>query len=448
MEGMLTAARIPGYSMDVLPSAWTIDEVQGPNVTDKNTVITLATMTSDAYARFHNESRWSDVDGFNRSQPFGWESDGLRGHVFTNEDNSTVVIAIKGTTRGSFYDSGGTSTNDQLNDNLFASCCCAQQGSRWWTAIPGCDCATSTYSCNSTCLVQSMRNESRYYTASRRLYSNVTELYPNSTIWLAGHSLGGMISGLLGLTYGLPTVTFQAVPDALAASRLGLPQPPGSILGKPQTRKLTGIYHVGHTGDPIYMGSCNGPNSLCSVAGFSFESQCHSGQSCIYDVVGDKGWRVSLWYHPISYVIENVLKPYDTVPECLETLECQDCYNWKYYESHQSSTTTTTTTTTTTSTSTSRSTTRTETCKTPGWWGCLDETTTTTTTTSSEMTTTSTSTCKTPGWFGCNDKTTTTTTSELNDASATQRFTETLPVFTTSQPLRVTARPEGRPERA
>lgn len=100
VESMLTAARVPGYSMNVLPSAWTVDSVSGPNITDKETIVTLATMTSDAYAQFKNMSNWSDVDGFNRSQPFGWESDGLRGHVFTNDDNSTVVIAIKGTSRG------------------------------------------------------------------------------------------------------------------------------------------------------------------------------------------------------------------------------------------------------------------------------------------------------------------------------------------------------------
>lgn len=342
-----------------------------------------------------------------------------------------------------FYDDEGTSTNDKLNDNLFASCCCAQQGSRWWTAIPGCNCATGTYNCNSTCLVQSMRNESRYYTASRYLYGNVTDLYPNSNIWLAGHSLGGMISALLGLTYGLPTVTFQAVPDALAASRLGLPQPPGAIPGFPQTREMTGIFHVGHTGDPIYMGSCNGPNSLCSVAGFSFESQCHSGRSCIYDVVGDKGWRVSLWYHPINYVIKNVLKVYDTVPECLGTSECQDCYNWKYFESHESSSTTRSST----SSSTTRVQTRTETCKTPGWWGCLDKTTSTTTTTTSKTSTT-TSTCKTPGWFGCNDKTETASSTSLTTAVPAMQTPTSMgvdPVTRSEQPhIHVTAAPGFR----
>lgn len=85
------------------------------------------------------------------------------------------------------------------------------------------------------------------------LYSNVTELYPDSNVWFAGHSLGGSVGSFLGLTFGLPAVTFEAVPDALPARRLGLPVAPGSISGLPQTRQYTGSYHFGQTADPIYM---------------------------------------------------------------------------------------------------------------------------------------------------------------------------------------------------
>lgn len=99
----------------------------------------------------------------------------------------------------------------------------------------------------------SLRDENRYYRAALDLYSNATELYPDSDVWLAGHSLGGSISSFLGLTFGLPVVTFEAVPDALPAARLGLPVPPGSVLGAPQTRQYTGAYHFGQTADPIYM---------------------------------------------------------------------------------------------------------------------------------------------------------------------------------------------------
>jgi lipase ATG15 len=226
------------------------------------------------------------------------------------------------------------------------------------------------------------------------------------------------VSSLIGLTFGRPTVTFQAVPDVLAANRLGLPPPPGSVPGQVQTRSFTGAYHIGHTADPVYMGSCNGATSSCSFAGYAFEAQCHTSKSCVYDVVGDKGWRVSMTTHPILVVIKDVIKQYDTVPECVETPECQDCFAWKFYESHNS----TSTTTSMTSTSTTRTNTRTSTCKTPGWWGCLDETTTTESTTTS---TTTTKTCETPGWFGCLDESTTasTTTTEITTTTSTSTTT-------------------------
>lgn len=301
------------------------------------------------------------------------------------------------------FDGDGTTTNDKINDNLFASCCCAQQGVITWLQV--CDCATSAFTCNRTCVVQALLNESRYYSAARNLYTNVSQDYPTSNIWLVGHSLGGAVSSLLGLTYGLPTVTFEAVPEALAAARLGLPQPPDSLYGAHQSRSMTGAYHFGHTADPIYMGACNGGFSFCSMAGYAFESQCHTGQRCVYDVVGDKGWRLSIRTHGIRGVIDNVIKDYDETPECAAEPECQDCYNWNYYDSNNSLPTTTIQTTTSPATKTR---TQTSNCKTPGWWGCLDETTTTTTATSTISTTTTattTTTCETSGWFGrCLDK--------------------------------------------
>ncbi|KAK3375500.1 Alpha/Beta hydrolase protein [Podospora didyma] len=407
VDPMVAMARQRGFVSVLSADAWTLDDVSGPNITDKETVLNMALMASNAYVEKPRLPDWEDVSApFNRSADFGWEGDGLRGHVWADENNGTIVIGLKGTSPAVF-DGDGTTTNDKVNDNLFFSCCCAQQGPWTWHQV--CDCATSTYSCNNTCVVQALRDESRYYQAGRELYANVTELYPNSKVWLTGHSLGGAVSALLGLTYGVPVVTFEAVPEALAAGRLGLPVPPGSDPDAPQTRDFTGAYHFGHTADPVYVGTCNGATASCSFGGYAMESACHTGRECVYDTVGDKGWRVGIGTHKIRAVIHDVIMKYDTVPECKFTPECRDCGSWKMYESNG----TESTTTSSSAKSTSATRTRTETCKTPGWWGCLDETTTTITsaTTTSEVTTTSTSstsTCLTPGWFGCKDKTTTT----------------------------------------
>ncbi|RMZ32812.1 hypothetical protein D0859_03044 [Hortaea werneckii] len=423
IDHILSHADIHGEAATLPSSAWTIDEIPVPNTTDRNTVLTFGKMASNAYVQDHADSDWKDVKGgFNYTDDFGWEADGLRGHIFADQTNRTIVIGLKGTS-GPIFDDPDTVGNDRLNDNLFGSCCCGQGGHWGWKQV--CDCMTSTYTCNNTCLVKSLRERSHYYHAVRDLYHNVTERYPEAdAVWLSGHSLGGVVSALLGLTYGLPVLTFEAFPDALAASRLGLPTPPGYRIGSHQSRSDVAIHHFGHTADPIFMGTCNAASSFCTIAGYAFQGVCHTGRTCTYDTVGDLGWRVGIGTHKIGNVIKDVLEKYDTVPSCEEDIECQDCFNWKFYESNSSDPITSTSTS-----SSSSSATRTETCKTPGWWGCLDETTTSKSSTTSTSTS-STSTCKTPGWFGCKDPTT--TTSSSSTATSTPSAVPAPSITTTS----------------
>ncbi|KAG6000722.1 putative lipase atg15 [Claviceps maximensis] len=437
IDPMVARARQDGYFAALDASAWILDEIPSPDITDKGTVLSLAYMAADAYVQSDSRPDWEEVgEPFNRSADFGWQGDGLRGHIWADDDNSTIVIGLKGTSPAVF-DGDGTTTNDKINDNLFFSCCCAQQGQWTWHQV--CDCATGTYACNNTCVNNALREESRYYGAARELYANVTERYPNSNVWVVGHSLGGAVSSLLGLTYGLPVVTFEAVPEALAATRLGLPVPPGSDPSAPQTRQNTGAYHFGHTADPIYVGTCNGAAASCSFAGYALETSCHTGSECVYDVVADKGWRVGIGTHKIRAVISDVILQYDNVPECNATPECRDCALWKMYESNG----TETKTSSMPSFTTSRTRTRTSTCETPGWWGCLDKSTTMVSATTTDMATTattpqptSTSTCKTPGWFGCNDKTTSVEATTTPTMSATKA--------TTSEPATTSCETPGK----
>lgn len=275
IEPILLAAREYGIR---LSQPWVTDTVLAPDVTDRSTVINFALMAANAYTLIPGTADWEDLDaqfGLNTSLDFGWNSAGLRGHIYADASNSTVIIGIKGTSR-SLFDDAETAPADKQNDNLYFSCCCAQQGP--WTYTQVCDCATATYRCNSTCLAQSLRQDHRYYQAARYLYANVTTMYPNASIMVTGHSLGGAVSSLLGLTYGLPVMAFEAPGEALAAGRLGIPSPPDSE-GE-FAREQTGVYHFGHTADPIYMGTCNGATASCTYFGYAFESQCHAGKMC------------------------------------------------------------------------------------------------------------------------------------------------------------------------
>jgi len=48
---------------------------------------------------------------------------------------------------------------------------------------------------------------------------------PNSNIWVIGHSLGGALASLIGVTFGVPVVTFESPGEKMAARRLHLPSP-------------------------------------------------------------------------------------------------------------------------------------------------------------------------------------------------------------------------------
>jgi lipase ATG15 len=364
IEGELWRRATPGYA-----KAWTVDKVLNPNVTDKQTVLSFAHMAASAYFIKPSRDDWVEI-GFNYTGDFGWEDDGLRGHVFADTEKKTVVISLKGTSLA-YLDGPETAERDKRNDNLFGSCCCGQGGHYAWEKV--CDCQTSDYVCNSTCFTRSLQKKSAYYHAALDLYYNITALYPNANIWLTGHSLGGVVASLLGHTFGLPTLTFEAFPDALAAQRLGLPTPPGHHIGIKSS--YTGVFHFGHTADPVYMGICNSFNSPCTVAGFAFQSECHTGYNCTYDTVGDLGWGVSVGTHRITSVIRDVIERYNSTPRCVQHTDCVDCSRWTFLEGNETQTTTSVTRTSiSTSTPTGPSTTTT--CHTPGWWGCRDRITT------------------------------------------------------------------------
>jgi len=316
---------------------WGEEEVLGPDVTSRDTILRLAKMTNNAYAYpEEGERKWYDLGGnWNISFPFGWEDDedGFRGHVFTTSDNSTVVISIKGTSAGLFGGGGPTAKKDKLNDNLLFSCCCAQVGFTW---APVCGCWAGGWKCDRTCLEGSLVEDSLFYPIGTNLYNNVSYMYPDSTIWLIGHSLGGALASLLGATFGAPVVTFEAPGEKMAAQRLHLPSPPS----------IHHITHVYHTADPIPMGTCNGVLSTCAIAGYAMESRCHMGKSVIYDTVTKWNWSVDVRTHPIRVIIDKLLaEDWDVpqnlsdgsvvmraVPEAKPEEDCVECYTWEYGE--------------------------------------------------------------------------------------------------------------------
>lgn len=117
-----------------------------------------------------------------QSFPFGWEpdADGFRGHIFVSEDNSSVVLSIKGTSAGWMVGGGGpTVKKDKLNDNLLFSCCCARVGPSWSTV---CGCYSGGYKCDTTCVQGALTDESLFYNVAVVSESRFVSLFAKLTV--------------------------------------------------------------------------------------------------------------------------------------------------------------------------------------------------------------------------------------------------------------------------
>lgn len=178
--------------------------------------------------------------------------------------------------------------------------------------------------------------------------------YPDTSFWLTGHSLGGSIASLVGIHYGLPTVTFEAPGERLAARRMGLVFDPSSSLTTltlnsssssslstlllPSNDQLTHITHVFNNVDPLALGECTGALSLCAQAGYAMESKCHNGRVIMYDLkgqnkkkaklhdedgeIGAEVWELNLSKHRMAEVIKMLEEDMD-VPDAVEQTDCQ-----------------------------------------------------------------------------------------------------------------------------
>ncbi|TPX62793.1 hypothetical protein SpCBS45565_g06930 [Spizellomyces sp. 'palustris'] len=312
-----------------------------PDHTDPETVLSLGLMTHDAYLE-PDDKGWVDIPGWNQTVRWKGEGKSLASYVFLDEDEEVLVIVLKGTTLATPVGGGPSSNEDKYNDNIMFSCCCAKAG---WGWKPICDCPTGKNECDMKCLIQNSNFDGSYYNLAQTMYLAVREWFPSRvSIWLAGHSLGGALASLIALTNDLPAFAYEAPGDLTYALRLGLlpSLPPDQKPDYTDFLKTLPIYHFGNTGDPIYLGQCNGPTSSCWWFDYALETKCHTGYECVYDInsppplllLQDQPTtaQLSVRYHTIDFVIKTFLEKSKTVPECKVVDNClaEECQAWKY----------------------------------------------------------------------------------------------------------------------
>ena len=284
-----------------------------PVVSDQETILTFAKMSSNAYV-VRTMQRWRSLPSYEDDiDDFGWDSDGLRGYIFTNSTKSVVIIAFKGTS--TLLNKSPTAGKDKLMDNLMFSCCCGKVD-RSWSAVCGCYTGgflTGARQCDKNCLEAEARQEDTYFVQAKGIYEQALNEYPNATFWFTGHSLGGALAAILASTVpGSSAVTFASPGELMYLQRLGFEQ-------------TDRVWNFGHNLDPIYMGTCRGITSPCYLSGYAMESHCRQGNDCMYSLEGNQ----DISSHRIDWMIDKVISV-EALPSCTKVKDCRDCEEWTF----------------------------------------------------------------------------------------------------------------------
>lgn len=297
------------YIVNKLLRSLTLLGTIAPNMSDIHTHRMLGYLAWNAY--FTNDSYWyNPVPNFEIIETFGFHEDNIRGHVFSSTEAELKIVSIKGTSPGAFGIGGPTSARDKLNDNTMFSCCCLGTD---------CGCFNGTM-CSETCVVDYIRSwEDSYWKIGVDLIKRIRREHPKSSIWLVGHSLGGALAGTLAYAFGLYGIAFEAPGDAMFAHRLGFVPRPGSGDYEDKLKKSK-VYYIGNTGDPIFDGRCNGFGSSCSTAGYSIQTKCHLGRTCIYNSTG----MHTINKHRMNYILD-LLHSTNSAAPCEYETDCTDC---------------------------------------------------------------------------------------------------------------------------
>lgn len=286
------------------------------DVKSKLQVLGMAELAANAYfvPNASNSTSWRNTTGlWTYEYSYGWKVDGLRGHIFKSTVEKTIVISAKGTSLNS--------KKDKESANLICSCnCCFDKCSN---------------ECDKEKLLESLPN--MYISLMLKAYENVLEKYPDHDVVFTGHSMGSVVASLAAIQTCNLAVGFSAPGEQLFAERINMTH------NCPTSKKST-VHHFGYSKDPIFTGTCGW---MCSLFGYKMDSLCHHGKVCTYGIMEEKekeelDFEISyknystlyenvdllgsgmIYTHKIDFLIDKIIIPSETVPECVFKENCTE----------------------------------------------------------------------------------------------------------------------------
>jgi lipase ATG15 len=142
--------------------------------------------------------------------------------------------------------------------------------------------------------------------------------FDTETVVFTGHSLGGFLATILGMKYNKQVFSFDSPGTRHYINLLNL---------QGNTEQ---IYHFSHTADSIAHGHCG---SACWTWGYYLDTECHVGNTCVYDSKKKLGYFDGIRYHQLKWIIDYILPHWETdPPECVFNKECKErnCEKWEY----------------------------------------------------------------------------------------------------------------------
>lgn len=310
------------YTFDTLDTLDTSKAFELP--INFNTIKNMMIMSYDAYFNI-DDSQWDKTE----YNPINITIDpnAIKGYLFTDESGKINIISIKGTSINflpMFIDriSNSTVSNDKFNDNLYFSCCFYKENNIFTEYLNNCTLNNDEdkLDCSKKCYKESLNFNLNYINSLNMIINNIKKIidFDNTNVIFTGHSLGGFIASILGIQYNKQVITIDSPGTKHYIELIGLDY------------KSSNVYNFGHTADSVMHGDCK---TLCKTWGYNIETECHIGNTCIYDSKKKLGYFDGIRYHQLKWIIDYILPHWeDDFPECIYNKPCieRNCKNWNY----------------------------------------------------------------------------------------------------------------------